>query len=87
MSTARRSVGEFAVIVMGVLVALGVDDLRQTGEERRIEREAYVQLLEDLRLDSIDLAEARMRAGNRASRACRPWRFYRSRRRHWSSVE
>jgi hypothetical protein len=63
--TVRRSLAEFTVIVIGVLVALGVDDWRQTGEERRIERQAYVQLLEDLRLDSTDLANARMRAGNR----------------------
>ena len=64
--TARRSLAELIVIVVGVLIALGVDDWRQTGEERRIERQAYVQLLEDLRLDSIDVIQARARAGNRS---------------------
>jgi len=63
--TTRRSLAELIVIVVGVLMALAVDDWRQTGEERRIERQAYVQLLEDLRLDSIDVVQARARAGNR----------------------
>ena len=62
---------ELIVIVVGVLIALAVDDWRQTVEEREIERQAYIQLLEDLRLDSLDLGEARTRAGNRSQAGLR----------------
>ena len=49
----RRALAEFLVIVTGVLVALAVDDWRESRQERETERHLLAVLAEDLRLDSI----------------------------------
>lgn len=51
-----RLAGEFLVIVIGVLTALGVDQLMEERRERVLERELLQSLIEDLRLDSLDFA-------------------------------
>jgi hypothetical protein len=55
-----RWIGEFIVIVLGVLVALGVDDIRQYLAERDLEAYLLERLAEDLRADAADLALARL---------------------------
>jgi hypothetical protein len=55
---ARRLVGEFLVIVIGVLVALAVDDWRDYRNERALEAHLLERLREDLRADAGDLAIA-----------------------------
>jgi hypothetical protein len=47
-----RLVTEFVVIVIGVLVALGIDELRATARDRGLERQYVARLIEDLRTDS-----------------------------------
>jgi hypothetical protein len=47
-----RAVGEFAVIVVGVLVALGVDNWNQDREDLALEREYLQRLERDIRADS-----------------------------------
>ena len=51
---AQRLLAEFAVIVIGVLVALAVDQWRQGLDERQLEDEYAARLLEDLRSDTSD---------------------------------
>lgn len=54
----RRAVGELAIIILGVLIALWVDDLRQTRTDRATEA-AYIQgLATDLRNDLAELDSA-----------------------------
>ena len=53
-----KSLGEFAVIVIGVLVALAVDDFRQTREDRRQEVELLGRLRVELAADAADLGLA-----------------------------
>ena len=65
-SLARRSAAEFLVIVFGVLVALAVDDRRQSIRDRQFERDALQQVQNDLNLDGQDLALAASRASRRA---------------------
>lgn len=47
----RRASTEFVVIVIGVLVALAVDQWRNENEERRMEAEYLARIKEDLRAD------------------------------------
>jgi hypothetical protein len=47
----RRASTEFVVIVIGVLVALAVDQWRNENEDRRIEAEYLARIKEDLRTD------------------------------------
>ena len=54
-----RWVGEFVVIVLGVLVAFGVDDWRQYRADRELEAHLLERLEEDLKADAADLALAR----------------------------
>ena len=73
MSERRRSIAalatEFVVIVVGVLVALGFDELRESRREARIEAALIDGLINDLVADSIDIAgfratgDARKRQG------------------------
>ena len=71
-SLARRLVAEFFVIVLGVLVALGVDGWRQASEDRRLEREYLERLATDLARDTlmintrIELASSALAAGEAA---------------------
>jgi hypothetical protein len=62
-----RLVAEFAIIVLGVLVALGVDDWR--ARQAEISREAYLleSFREDLDADLADFQAARANAQKRAS--------------------
>ena len=54
----RRAVGELAIIILGVLIALWVDELRQTRTDRATEA-AYIQgLAMDLRNDLAELDSA-----------------------------
>lgn len=55
----RRFTGEFLVIVVGVLVALAVDDWRDYRNERELESHLMERLQDDLRADAADLAIAK----------------------------
>ncbi|KPK65098.1 MAG: hypothetical protein AMS21_05645 [Gemmatimonas sp. SG8_38_2] len=48
-----RLIGEFLVIVVGVLVALGVDNWAGAASDRRLEREYLERLLEDVQSDLL----------------------------------
>ena len=50
-----RLVSEFFVIVLGVLVALGVDSWASSSSDRRLEREYLGRLLEDVTYDLGEL--------------------------------
>ena len=63
--TARRLFSEFAVIVLGVLVALGVDDWRQFRADRALEDLLLTRLAGELVLDEQDVVEAELNAGQR----------------------
>ena len=52
-----RLIAEFFVIVIGVLVALGVDEFMQGREDRSSERAYLLGITEDLRQDSVELSE------------------------------
>jgi hypothetical protein len=60
-----RLLGEFLVIVVGVLVALGVDDLRQASEDRELESYLRVRLAQDLDEDIEELERVILRAERR----------------------
>jgi hypothetical protein len=60
-----RWIGELAVIVLGVLVALGVDDLRQGMSDRRLELELLERVRADLVADAEDLGRAHRQVGLR----------------------
>jgi hypothetical protein len=64
-----RLLAEFAIIVLGVLVALGVDDWRSRQAE--LEREAYFlsSLTEDLQADIVDFRAAGANARARVAAA------------------
>ena len=51
-----RALGEFAVIVLGVLVALAVDSWVQEQRDRVAERDALLRLIEDVRQDTASFA-------------------------------
>jgi hypothetical protein len=53
-----RGLGEFAIIVIGVLVALAAENWLQDREDGERARAAIVLLLEDLRADSTSLSQA-----------------------------
>lgn len=60
-----RMAGEFLVIVVGVLVALAVDDWRQYRQHRELERDLLNRLEAELVADAADLATARREIGAR----------------------
>lgn len=53
----RRTLGEFGVIVLGVLVALAVDGWAETRRERSTEAEYLARLEADLEEDSLQVAD------------------------------
>lgn len=57
--------GEFIVIALGVLVALGVDDAAQYRADRQLEAHLLERLDEDLRADAADLALAQVQVARR----------------------
>jgi hypothetical protein len=61
-----RLSGEFFVIVIGVLTALGVDQLMEVRREAVLERELLQSLTQDLRTDSADFASLPQLASRRA---------------------
>jgi len=54
----RAWAGEFGVIVIGVLVALGVDDARQFIADRSLEADLLLRMTSDLESDADDLRGA-----------------------------
>ena len=60
-----RWIGEFVVIVLGVLVALGVDDWRQYRTDRELEQHLLDRLATDLAADATDLAVAQSMVARR----------------------
>ncbi len=60
-----RWIGEFVVIVLGVLVALGVDDWRQYRADRELEQHLLDRLATDLAADATDLALAQSMVARR----------------------
>jgi len=61
----RRLLGEFVVIVLGVLVALGVDDLRQASADRDLEHYLVSRIAQDLDSDISELERVTLRAHRR----------------------
>jgi hypothetical protein len=55
-----RFLGEFLVIVVGVLVALAVDDWRDYRTDRQLEAHLLERLTDDLTADAADLALAKL---------------------------
>ncbi len=55
ISALPRLVAEFMVIVVGVLVALGVDSWASAQADRALEREYLLRLLDDVRYDHAEL--------------------------------
>ena len=60
-----RWIGEFVVIALGVLVALGVDDWRQRRADRELEGQLVERLARDIRADAADLARAQRAVARR----------------------
>jgi hypothetical protein len=60
-----RLLGEFIVIVLGVLVALAVDDVAQYRADRQLEAHLLERLREDLTADAADLALAQVQVARR----------------------
>jgi hypothetical protein len=56
---------EFAIVVIGILVALGLDDLNQARKDRVLETQYLSELAVDLQSDSLELIENRSVAMNR----------------------
>lgn len=56
--SARRAAAEFGVIVAGVLVALAVDEWRQSLRDRAAEIQYIERLIEDVRADTAELSGA-----------------------------
>jgi len=65
MHTWKKALGEFAIIVVGVLVALAVDDLRQDFEDGRTEEHILHRLARDVERDLDDLDRVILRAERR----------------------
>jgi hypothetical protein len=69
MPKATRSflsgLGEFAIVVVGILVALGLDDLNEARKDRVLETQYLSELVVDLRSDSLELMENRATAMDR----------------------
>jgi len=61
----KRGAAEFLVVVLGVLVALAVDDWRSSRIDRETERHVLERLAGDLLLDSMDIADAMGQAAQR----------------------
>lgn len=65
--------GEIALVVIGILIALQVNNLNETRKDLRLEGEYYCRLLEDVEQDKIQLNEfieqskSRLSASNRAA--------------------
>jgi hypothetical protein len=53
-SHGSRVIGEIAVIVIGVLIALGVDSVVEMRNERKLERSYLQRLVQDLTADSAE---------------------------------
>lgn len=58
----KRLIGEFLIIVAGVLVALGVDDLRQNASDRQLASYLLTRVLQDLDADLFELERVKLRA-------------------------
>ena len=70
MSVKRgRLLGEFVIVVVGVLAALWVDDWREARSDRELETHLLEGLRSDLTRDSADIASAMIVAEARAAGA------------------
>ncbi len=58
-SLSRRWAGEFVVIVLGILVALAVDNWSDDRKDRALEREYFSRIKEDLEWDMKEIEEAK----------------------------
>jgi hypothetical protein len=58
-----RLIGEFVVIVLGVLVALAVDDWNQERSDRELEINLLDRMQSEVLADGADLASGRPLAG------------------------
>lgn len=62
---------DLAVIILGVLIALGFDNVASARADRRLERQYLLRLSRDLRADSLMLANFRRTAGTGEQAALR----------------
>jgi len=53
----KYAIGEIALIVIGILIALQIDNWNQQRQDRILEEDYYCQFLEDLNQDAIQLDE------------------------------
>lgn len=51
------AIGEIALVVIGILLALQINDWNQDRLDKRLEQDYYCQFLEDIKLDLIQLNE------------------------------
>lgn len=70
----RYAIGEILLVVIGILIALQINNWNENQKERKLENEYYCRLLEDAIQDEeqlnnlIGLAKARLKASNQAVR-------------------
>jgi hypothetical protein len=67
----RRALGEFVIILVGVLAALWVENWRENAAELRIESEYLGRLVEDVSLDSVGIHQYLIPHVTRTHRAAR----------------
>ncbi len=68
------AIGEIALVVIGILIALQLNNRNAQQQEQKLEQEYYCRLLEDASLDEeqitilLELAQDRLKASNQAAR-------------------
>ena len=51
----KYAIGEIFLVVIGILIALQINNWKQQHKDRNIEKTVYKTLLEDLALDTLDI--------------------------------
>lgn len=64
MAYLRYAIGEILLVVIGILIALSINNWKTNIENQKIEHEYYCQLLDDLELDKIQLETLKQQADN-----------------------
>ena len=70
----KYAIGEIVLVVIGILIALQLNDWNDSRKQLKLENEYYCRLLEDVKLDKeqinnlLALAEDRLKASNQSVR-------------------
>jgi hypothetical protein len=70
----KYALGEIILVVIGILIALQLNDWNDSRKQQKLENEYYCRLLEDIKLDKeqignlLKLAENRLKASNQSVR-------------------